>query len=248
MLKTSLLICFIEGLRSIAHEEHLWIADKVREKFSCDYAIINCFIYQGTPTMEFLRKIYKMAVDVSAYASNFARRIFQALFKSLKHQTPLFLAGLFISHEYDSATRLQSLRHSQAYLKASKSSGVDYQTLVPSLISVLNRADTPELVAAMGCVEDVLSIFKSTKEFTSGYQFDSIYGSSSSKSCSENCWHRLTERTIGQLQFLKSTDMIRYLDMIQSYKSDLSKIGLQIQSCHRSHLMRLPGDTKQDIM
>jgi U3 small nucleolar RNA-associated protein 10 len=127
-----------------------------------------------------MRKVYTLANSTSVPL--LSTNLLQALFVNLKDDALAFLAGLWTSSPLDnegSQSRLTSLRHAAAFLEAHKSMDdfVDFQTILPSLIVVLQAPDMQEREAASEYMAALLRL--TAKRFSTVYGFDTIYGESS---------------------------------------------------------------------
>jgi U3 small nucleolar RNA-associated protein 10 len=131
-----------------------------------------------------MRNVYRLSNSLS---SNLKKCLLSTLFVTLKSDALLFFAGIWLSEskEKDSPVlKRLALNHAQTFLEAAAEdntdTGVDFQTVVPSVLIALrdHNADVRKAAVAL------LGLIKKTtaeKKFGTVYAFDLVYGSSESE-------------------------------------------------------------------
>lgn len=115
--------------------------------------------------------------------------LLRALFISLKDRTLVFLAGVWsstpkcISEETQTQTQLAALAHASAFLIAHQASqeSIDFQTIVPSILAVLESPSQPVRSAAVQCLS-ILGQLSQVAKPRAVYGFDTVYGIQSGES------------------------------------------------------------------
>ena len=115
--------------------------------------------------------------------------LLRALFISLKDDALVFLAGVWSSTPSDASeetrtqTQLAALAHASAFFIAHQASQepVDFQTIVPSILAVLESPNQPVRAAAVQCLSILRQLSQAGKP-KAVYGFDTVYGIQSGES------------------------------------------------------------------
>ncbi|KAG6888637.1 hypothetical protein C0992_007989 [Termitomyces sp. T32_za158] len=186
---------------------------------------------RGFRYVELIRKVYKLA-NVSNSVPVFTTNVLRSLFVNLKGDALAFLAGVWTSSS-DTDQNLINLRtvalhHAAAFLQAhlQEDDGVDFQTILPSLLVSLQSFEVDERNVALTCVSILCQLAE--RKFKKVYGFDTIYGKN------EN-----------QLQYLDRDDLKTYLDALMERKDHLAHDSEYIKAFHQEHLGRIKADKKK---
>lgn len=114
--------------------------------------------------------------------------LLRALFISLKDDTLLFLAGIWSSASNELSTEMQTqiqlaaLSHASAFLISHEGAqgSVDFQTVLPAVLAMLESTSQLVRAAAIQCVSVLGRLSQAGKPKTV-YAFDTIYGAHSGK-------------------------------------------------------------------
>ncbi len=132
-----------------------------------------------------MRSIYQLA-NASTSLPVLSSSILQILFHNLKDHSIAFLAGIWTasSSEDFEDSRGISLLHAAAFLEAHilEDDGIDFQTIVPSLLVALQSPDSQVRQGALECISRVRMLAE--RSLKSVYRFDVIYGETNSM-----LWH-----------------------------------------------------------
>lgn len=110
--------------------------------------------------------------------------LLRALFISLKDDALVFLAGVWSSSAFkdpnaEARTQVQvaALTHASAFLIAHEvaQGSIDFQTIVPSILAVLESPSQPVRAAAVQCLS-VLERLSQVVKPEAVYAFDAVYG------------------------------------------------------------------------
>lgn len=148
---------------------------------------------RGSRYVELIRKVYKLA-NVSNSVPVFTTNVLRSLFINLKGDALAFLAGIWTSSsDTESVVNLRTvaLHHAAAFLQAhlQEDDGVDFQTILPSLLVPLQSLDVDERNATLTCVSILCQLAE--RKFTKVYAFDVIYGKNESALSSLYVWCHL---------------------------------------------------------
>jgi U3 small nucleolar RNA-associated protein 10 len=135
-----------------------------------------------------MRDVYRLA-NVSTSLPTLSSAILQLLFLGLKDQSLSFLSGIWTSSDQEHrALKATSLLHAAAFIEAHilEDDGIDFQTILPSLLVALHDSDSQISQAASECISRIWIL--ADRRLDSVYQFDVIYGRSSGKPCIEQFW------------------------------------------------------------
>ncbi|GLB44223.1 putative U3 small nucleolar RNA-associated protein 10 [Lyophyllum shimeji] len=185
---------------------------------------------RGSRFVELIRRIYRLA-NFSSSVPVFTTNVLQTLFINLKGDAFAFLAGIWVSADGSQQDELPTvaLRHAAAFLQAhaAEGDGVDFQTILPSLLVALHSRVADRRQAATVCISHMCEL--ATRPFKTVYGFDTIYGKS------EN-----------QLQYLDRDDLKKYVDALAEHQDHLVHDVDYINVFHQRHLGRSKGDKKRD--
>lgn len=114
--------------------------------------------------------------------------LLRALFVSLKDDALVFLAGVWSSASEDLSTemrtqiQLAALSHASAFLIAYEDAqgSIDFQTILPSILVMLESTSQPVRAAAVQCLS-VLGRLSQAGKPQAVYAFDTVYGVHSGK-------------------------------------------------------------------
>ncbi|KAH8112066.1 hypothetical protein DFH11DRAFT_1788270 [Phellopilus nigrolimitatus] len=162
----------------------------------------------------------------------------QELFENLGTDSLLFLAGLWTkpspsvrsSSDVDSdATRYVALRHASAFLRAKTTENpVDFQAVVPALLSAIQSRDRKVRGAALECVA-ILAASSSATKPAMVYAYDQVYGSVSAT-----------------LQYLDWSDEGKYLMLLSEHRDHLINDAEYLISLHYEYLSSSKAENKKD--
>lgn len=129
-----------------------------------------------------MRSIYQLA-NASTSVPVLSTTLLQILFVNLKGDALAFLAGIWASgnaDEYKDSTAI-ALLHAAAFLEAHllEDDGVDFQTILPTLLVALQTSDAQICQGALECISRVRILAE--RKLSSVYRFDTIYGNNDSK-------------------------------------------------------------------
>lgn len=143
---------------------------------------------RGHQYVELMRSIYQISVSS---ASPQMAAILRDLFINLKADALAFLIGISLSSSLGTGPdkdgfAVMALDHSSAFLRAHLSepevgTGVDFQTILPSLLVVLQSNNAEIRQATIKCLALVTELTNG-KKFSEVYAFDVIYGAVGGKS------------------------------------------------------------------
>lgn len=127
-----------------------------------------------------MRTVYKSA-NSSAVVPLLTVGLLRELFINLKDDALGFLAGLWttcLTSAAGNSICVVALRHAAAFLEAhiAEADGVDFQTILPSLIICLQSSESEIRAAALDCI--ALQRNLAAQRFSAVYAFDAIYGES----------------------------------------------------------------------
>lgn len=145
---------------------------------------------RGTHYISLMSTIYTLANAVSTLPI-LSAYLLRALFVSLKDDALLFLAGVWstvskdLGAETQTQIQLAALSHASAFLIAhgGAQGSIDFQTVIPSILAVIESSSQPVRVAAVQCLS-VLGRLSQAGEPKVVYAFDTVYGVHSGKESS----------------------------------------------------------------
>ncbi|KAJ7222324.1 hypothetical protein GGX14DRAFT_663256 [Mycena pura] len=185
----------------------------------------------GSLYVRLMRIVYKVA-NSSARVPLLTIGLMSELFMNLKDDALAFLAGIWTTCLESAAENnicVVALRHAAAFLNAHKleADGVDFQTILPSLIMCLQSTELETRVAAFDCI----SLLRDMAEqpFSTVYAFDTIYGESEA-----------------QLQYLSQGDLKKYLDALMDHREHITLDAAYVKIFHLQHLTRSKADKKKN--
>ncbi|KAF7307826.1 U3 small nucleolar RNA-associated protein 10 [Mycena kentingensis (nom. inval.)] len=191
--------------------------------------ILDWFVDSAdTDTYIRIQRAVYISANSTARLPHVTIALLSALFINLKDDALAFLAGLCATVN-DSTISAIALRHAKAFFAAheAEEDGVDFQTILPSLVVSLGHADAAVRVAASECIEVLLKL--SAQKFSTVYAFDAIYGNESD----------------AQLQYLSQNDLKKYLEALVAHKDHISLDSAFIKLFHTQHLQRSAGEKRK---
>ncbi|KAJ7762738.1 hypothetical protein DFH07DRAFT_813302 [Mycena maculata] len=185
----------------------------------------------GSLYVKLMRSVYKLA-NSSANTLLLTIALIRELFINLKDDTLAFLAGIWttcLASAADHSICVVALRHAAAFLEAHKeeADGVDFQTILPSLLVCLQSAEREIRAAALDCISILATLVEGRLSVV--YALDVIYGESDA-----------------QLQYLVQGDLKRYLDAVVAHREHILLDGAYLKVFHAQHLARLKTDKRKD--
>lgn len=134
---------------------------------------------RGPRYVGLMRKVYELA-NASTSVPHLTLHLLQALFDGLKEDTLAFLAGIWTSPRTPDNLNIVALHHASAFLQAhiAEEDGIDFQTILPSLIVATQSQDKAQREAALTCITHLRQLAEG--RFSTVYKFDAIYGQSKS--------------------------------------------------------------------
>ncbi|KAG6836982.1 hypothetical protein H0H93_016935 [Arthromyces matolae] len=188
---------------------------------------------QGPRYVELIRKIYILA-NASSSTPVFTTGVLRSLFVSLQSDALAFLAGIWTMPSKTGGTienlHTVALHHADAFLQAhlQENDGVDFQTVLPSLLVALQSNNKDQRNIASSCLSTLNDLAQG--KFTSVYAFDTIYGESED-----------------QLQYLDRDDSKAYLNALTQHRDHFIHDAQYIEVFHQEHLGKNKGDKKKTI-
>ncbi|KAI8990419.1 armadillo-type protein [Trametes punicea] len=184
-----------------------------------------------------LRDVYRLS-NSSAHLALLSTHLLRSLFVNLGDDALAFLAGLWLASSSDTHSKVAkdeshvqyaALRHAGAFLEAHvvTQRTVDFQTVLPAMLVMLQSQDASVREAAIRCTAVVTKI-SSTKEAEAVYAFDAIYGDESAK-----------------LQYADWADFQKYSKAIGEMRDNLVHDPEYLQAFHREHLGQSKTDSKK---
>lgn len=194
-----------------------------------------------------MRKVYTLA-NASTSAPHLTLHLLQALFDGLKEDTLAFLAGIWTSPRTSDNFNIVALHHASAFLQAhiAEEDGIDFQTILPSLIVAAQSQDKAQREAALTCITHLRQLAEG--RFSTVYKFDVIYGQSKSMS-TRFIGHRVYltfDYHQDQLQYLDRDDFKKYLDALVEHRDHLVHDVDYIKTLHQLHLGTRKGDKRRE--
>ncbi|PPQ90282.1 hypothetical protein CVT25_013107 [Psilocybe cyanescens] len=185
---------------------------------------------RGCRFVRLMRSIYQLA-NASTSVPVLSTTLLQILFVNLKGDALAFLAGIWASgnaDEYKDSTAI-ALLHAAAFLEAHllEDDGVDFQTILPTLLVALQTSDAQICQGALECISRVRILAE--RKLSSVYRFDTIYGNN--------------DRT---LQYLDQDDLKRYLNALVEHRDHFANDPSYLKIFHDQHLGRTKADKKRD--
>lgn len=142
---------------------------------------------RGTQYFTLMATVYALTNSASTLPL-LSAYLLRALFISLKDDTLLFLAGIWSSASNELSTEMQTqiqlaaLSHASAFLISHEGAqgSVDFQTVLPAVLAMLESTSQLVRAAAIQCVSVLGRLSQAGKPKTV-YAFDTIYGAHSGK-------------------------------------------------------------------
>ena len=180
-----------------------------------------------------------------------ATTILQILFVTLKGDALAFLAGIWATGGKEDFKESKSitLLHAAAFLEAHilEDDGVDFQTILPTLLVALQNPDQQVCQGALECISRVRIL--AGRKLSSVYRFDAIYGHGDSEYF--NALILLVTfyqsgLSSGTLQYLDQEDLKRYLDALVEHRDHFVNDPSYLKVFQEGHLSRAISDKKKD--
>ncbi|PPR01672.1 hypothetical protein CVT24_001501 [Panaeolus cyanescens] len=179
-----------------------------------------------------MRTVYKIA-NSSTSLPVLSSSILQTLFTSLKDDALAFLAGIWSLTKSTELVGVRpiSLFHAAAFLEAHilEADGVDFQTILPSLLIALQDGESRVCSGAMECISRIRIV--SEGKLSSVYKFDAVYGSPGAGR---------------ELQYLGPDDLKKYLDALVEHRDHFINDSAYIKIFHAQHLSKVKGEKKKE--
>lgn len=161
--------------------------------------------------------------------------VLQSLLVALGSDALAFFTGVWIQSQANTEARVTeatiSLHHALALLQAHSqdavkgSKGIDFQTILPSLVIALRNPHPQIRKLATQCIA-VLSEMCSRQKFVEVYMFDIVYGNAS------------------DIQYISQEDLVQYLSSLVENAEHFVQDGAFLDVFHGDHLG--PGNGKKD--
>jgi len=138
---------------------------------------------RGTQYVTLMTTVYALA-NAASTLPLLSAYLLRALFISLKDDALVFLAGVWSSHasedpnaEMRIQVQLAALTHASAFLIAHEAAqgSIDFQTIVPLVLAVLESPAQPVRAAAVRCLS-VLGRLSQAVKPKAVYALDTVYG------------------------------------------------------------------------
>lgn len=188
--------------------------------------------------------------------------LLRALFVNLGDDALAFLVGVWLTaagegaqDAQDGAVHIQyaALRHACAFLEAHVATQrtVDFQTVLPAMLVMLQSADAGVRDAALRCIA-VVTKLPFSKEVEAVYAFDTIYGADTGEFVS--CVFvgvtgdaRLKPNWVAaKLQYLDWADFQKYMRAVGESRDHLVHDPEYVRTFHREHLAPSKGESKKN--
>ncbi|KAF5351352.1 hypothetical protein D9758_008071 [Tetrapyrgos nigripes] len=173
------------------------------------------------------RDMYKLALTTG---SALGMHLIRDLVVSLKHEALLFLAGVWMgAGNEDRVLQFSALQHATAFLEAHTSAevGIDFQTIIPSLLVVLQNSELTVRRTALECIALLHKV--ADRKFTKVYAFDAIYGPNQD-----------------QIQYLSQDDLKAYLAGIVKHQEHFLFDPAYCKVFHEEHLRKVASNSKKE--
>ncbi|KAF8999772.1 hypothetical protein BDQ17DRAFT_1360346 [Cyathus striatus] len=186
---------------------------------------------RGNRYVGLVRSIYQLA-NTPATLPTLSTTLLGSLFVSLKNDALAFLASIWskVDGEYQDKADIRgiALRHGAAFLEAYilEDNGVDFQTILPSLLVPLQSRDSSIQQAALECLSRLRVLAE--RKFKSVYKFDIIYGEKEDN-----------------LQYLDVEDQKWYLNAVLEHRDHFMHDAKYLVSFHEQYLKRSKSDKKR---
>lgn len=176
-----------------------------------------------------MREVYNLS-NISTTLPILASNLLQTLFVNLKSDALAFLAGIWCTVEsirHD--LRSVALLHAAAFLEAHllEDDGLDFQTILPSLLVSLQCHDLQTRQGALECISRLRLL--ANRKLVAVYRFDTIYGQS--------------DRI---LQYLGQEDLTKYLDALVEHRDHFTNDASYITIFHAQHLAKIASGQKKN--
>lgn len=193
-----------------------------------------------------MREVYKLG-NISTTLPILASNLLQTLFVNLKSDALAFLAGIWCTvKSIRDDLRSVALLHAAAFLEAHllEDDGLDFQTILPSLLVPLQCHDLQTRQGALECISRLRLL--ANRKLVAVYRFDTVYGQSDRKtSFSTSSWP-LLKCHLGILQYLGQDDLIKYLDALVEHRDHFTNDVSYIAIFHAQHLSKIASGQKKN--
>ncbi|KAI6126293.1 hypothetical protein EDD16DRAFT_1553513 [Pisolithus croceorrhizus] len=165
-----------------------------------------------------MHSLYVLACSSANAPTSLSALLLRTLFLNLKENSLAFLLGiLFSTWPAMDGVRTHAVLHVLAFLRGHIGTGVDFQTVLPSLLSVLMDHRTDKRDRAL--VLESISLLSSSVEKKYIYGMDTIYGRASS-----------------ELQYLDTKDLTTYVKAMIAFREQVIQDANFIKVFHHRHL------------
>ncbi|KAH7920221.1 hypothetical protein BV22DRAFT_1199044 [Leucogyrophana mollusca] len=186
----------------------------------------------GALYVNLVRSVYTLAASPGAAApSTLSTSLLKALFLSLRDDSLAFLLGVLTSRSPSAEpVHTHALLHTLAFLRSHTSANaVDFQTVVPSLVSVLMDARTDKQRRAL--VFECLATLAAEDDKKHVYGLDTIYGLASAN-----------------LQYLDAKDLTVYLKSLGEQREQLVQDPDYIKVFHQQHFANANAKYRRRVL
>lgn len=133
---------------------------------------------RGSHYVSLMRSVYQLANASVSRVPVVATTLLQVLFTTLKDDALAFLAGMWsvVADPEFEQSRDISFLHAAAFLEAhiQEADGVDFQTILPSLLVALQNSEAQSSQGASECLSRIHILVNA--KLSSVYRFDTVYG------------------------------------------------------------------------
>ncbi|KAI6117492.1 hypothetical protein EV401DRAFT_2197674 [Pisolithus croceorrhizus] len=165
-----------------------------------------------------MHSLYVLACSSASAPTSLSALLLRILFLNLKENSLAFLLGILLSAwPVMDGVRTHAILHILAFLRGHVGTGVDFQTVLPSLLAVLMDYRTDKRDRAL--VLESISLLSSSVEKKYIYGMDTIYGQSSS-----------------ELQYLDTKDLTIYVKAMIEFREQVVQDANFIKVFHHRHL------------
>ncbi|KAI5990429.1 hypothetical protein EDD15DRAFT_2388798 [Pisolithus albus] len=165
-----------------------------------------------------MHSLYALACSSATAPTSLSALLLRTLFLNLRENSLAFLLGILLSAWPSmDGVRTHAVLHALAFLRGHVETGVDFQTVLPSLLAVLMDHRTDKRDRAL--VLEVISLLSSPVEKKYIYGMDTIYGQASS-----------------ELQYLDTKDLTTYVKAMLQFREQVVQDATFIRVFHHRHL------------
>ncbi|KAI6022898.1 hypothetical protein BKA83DRAFT_89928, partial [Pisolithus microcarpus] len=165
-----------------------------------------------------MHSLYALACSSATAPTSLSALLLRTLFLNLRENSLAFLLGILLSAwPAMDGVRTHAVLHALAFLRGHVETGVDFQTVLPSLLAVLMDHRTDKRDRAL--VLEIISLLSSPVEKKYVYGMDTIYGQASS-----------------ELQYLDTKDLTTYVKAMLQFREQVVQDATFIRVFHHRHL------------